>query len=208
MTNSYYAITLYVFSSLILIVGLIGAISFDYPVNRLFEDPTKPDRLLGVFTYIGCLLWSFTAAICLFGSGVLRACKNTRLAIFFALAGLLSLWLLFDDLFRFHEYVQSNYKNFGENGVYLVYGIFVASYLVFFRKTILATDFQLLGLALLFFSITLTIDVFIEPWLWRTGMWAIVIEDIPKFLGIVSWFGYFSKTCYLSCRNNGVIPTK
>lgn len=199
----YYRYTkiLYSIASLILISGIIVSLYTEYPVYSLFEDPAKNRNFYGLFTYLGCILWASSAAICLFCSLLLSHSNNRALSRFVAAGGLLSLVLLFDDLFLFHEFIESRNKTIGENGVFLAYTIAITTYLIWFRRSIISTNFKLLGIAFLFFSLSLFIDVFAGPWLWRLGTWFIVVEDTLKFFGIVGWFGYFVNTCYLSCKH-------
>jgi hypothetical protein len=59
-------------------------------------------------------------------------------------------------------------------------------YLGFFLPMILKTNFLLLGLAFFFFVLSVGIDIF-DPF---TGDIAYLIEDTPKFIGILTWLAY------------------
>src|SRR5574337_801026 len=96
---------------------------------------------------IGILLWSASAAICLFCSAVLRKDINNReLPLFLLFSGIITSIFLIDDLF-FYERIYQAYFNVSERTVYSVYVVMVLLYLIRFRVTILRTEFLLLFFA-------------------------------------------------------------
>ncbi len=144
----------------------------------------------GLLSNIGVLFWSFSAAICLFCSAVLRKDINNReLPSFLFFSGILTSIFLLDDLFLFHENLYPAYLNMPEKAVYSAYGIMVLLYFIRFRMTILSTDFLLLFIAFGFFGLSIVsgnglVDLPSSEYLFREG---------TKLFGIVTWFAYFTR---------------
>ena len=63
---------------------------------------------------------------------------------------------------------------------------------IVFRKVILKTEFVLLLFACGFFVLSLCFDALHLP----HGSVGKYLEDATKFAGIVSWFLYFTRTCF------------
>jgi hypothetical protein len=99
---------------------------------------------------------------------------------------MLTLYLGLDDVFLLHEEV---FPRFGvpEEVVLSCYPVFMLFYLFWFYPVILKTEYVLLGTALLFFGISVTVDLFdlsdIDLFF--------LFEDGVKLIGIVSWLAYF-----------------
>ena len=145
---------------------------------------------VGLLSNIGILFWSFTAAICLFCSAVLRRGTNNReLPPFLFFSGIITIILLLDDLFLFHDSVYTGYLNIPGKAVYAAYGIMISLYTIRFRMTILNTDFLLLLFAFGFFGLSLifsmrSIYLPVDHYL---------LEDGAKLFGIMTWFTYFTR---------------
>jgi hypothetical protein len=146
----------------------------------------------GILSNLGILLWCAGAAICFFSYAVLgreASVRNVRRFLF--LSALLTILLLADDLFQMHRIFYLKYIHLTTDFVYGVYGLLVLGYLFLFKRQILETEFLLLLLALIFFVMAVIVDVFsILP---RGNTAA---SDGLKFFGIVSWFIYFTRTCW------------
>ena len=169
----------------------------------------------GLLSQIGILLWAAAAAICLFSAAVLPKDERRRpLRQFFVASGLLTLLLGLDDAFQLHEAllptlgVPDAVMYVGIAGRVVFFGIaetallvgyvgLVVLYLVRFGPFIRATDYVLLWIALLFFGISMALDVLdpsgINPFLW---------EDGTKLVGIVSWLVYFARTSATSVSHH------
>lgn len=146
----------------------------------------------GILSNFGILLWSATAAICFFATVVLRGDDQMRhWRRFLLMSGFFTSLLLFDDLFQVHRIFYPKYVHFTSVLAYCLYGFLSLWYLFCFRKQILETEFLLILFALLFFVLAVVFDTL--PLLPR-GRTA--FSDGLKLLGIVSWFTYFSRTCW------------
>lgn len=181
---------LYASTLVVILIFILIGFQLNIPITNLTRDPaaiTGESPFLGGLSYVGVLMWCAATAICLFCFAVLQK-KNVRgdLPSFFLFGGLFTLILLLDDLYLLHELVFPVYLNIPEKLTFLIYGLMALGYLVRFRKLILQTDFIVLALALGFFGSSIIVDLL--------DLVPTSIEDGLKILGIVGWFGYFSRT--------------
>ena len=164
------------------------------PVSDFTRDPVAVMRApfyTGLLSNLGILLWCATAAITLFGAAVLdKRGQRREWVLFLRWSGLVTTVLLFDDLFLFHERVFPEFLNIREGYVLLCYGLLMLVYLGIFHREILQTEFLALVLAGGFFAGSILVDRLPENWM----PWHHLVEDGSKFLGIVTWFLYFSRT--------------
>lgn len=176
----------------------------DVPIAKFLRDPssiTGVSPYLGFMSNIGVLIWCATATICMFTWIILRRqTSRIRFSRFVCYSGFLTTLLMLDDLFLGHEKLIS----LGVSEIYIMiyYGLLVL-YLMLGFKDIIKKDFFLLIMALAFFGLSFAVDGFQEHFETHLGQWRILFEDGFKFLGIVGWFGYFSKRCLWEIRNIG-----
>jgi UDP-N-acetylmuramyl pentapeptide phosphotransferase/UDP-N-acetylglucosamine-1-phosphate transferase len=176
-----------------LIVVLVSSVK-NIPLSNLTCNPNLVmgvHPLYGIVSKIGVLFWFGSAVICFFSYGLLRrAGENRDMMRLIILGGLITLILLLDDLFSIHERVYPH--SFHEEITFLFYGMVFLSYLIKFKKLILGTNFFLLLFAFLFFGISMVVDQFPQS----LSPWYYILEDGPKFFGIISWFGYYLAVCF------------
>lgn len=139
----------------------------------------------GMVSNLGIMLWTGTAAICLFAALVLigRQDADSRDRALFALvAGLFTGWLALDDAFLVHEKV---FPAFGlpQGAVLLAYAGLGFLFAVFARRVVFQVDLVLFALAIGFLAGSVMIDHF------HAGLsnQAIILEDGAKFIGICCW---------------------
>ncbi len=149
----------------------------------------------GAMTNLGALLWCTAAIACLFTYALACRQEKQMSTPFFLWSGLLSLLLLFDDLFLLHETVFSDDIGIAEETVLAIYVVISLLYLFrWHRFIILQTDFLLLLFALGCFTLSLLQDVFyIFPRNFLYPGSHTLFEDGPKFVGIVSWCAYLTR---------------
>lgn len=150
--------------------------------------------LSGFLSSLGILLWCVASAICFFAAVMLRKVKQTESFWFLFASALLTAYLLFDDLFLFHETLAYMYFGINEKIILVILGVTVFAYLFRFRRIILKTNYSVLLLALVLLSLSVLIDITLYSWL---SIWRIFFEDGFKWLGIVGWCGYYVHTSYL-----------
>ena len=188
---------LYVPAIAVLAAVALAAISFQMPVGNLTRDVATlagVNPMTGVLSNLGILLWAATASVSLFAAALAWRRAETRQALFLACFAGLTLVLLFDDFFLFHDYILPAYLGLRERYVMLAYLILTAGLLSGFRNEIFEGDFFMLGLALCFFAVSVGFDR--VHFAGNARSWLFLAEDGAKFLGIVSWSGYFIRHSY------------
>lgn len=190
---------LYLFLSVLLLSAAFISIYFNIPVEQFTRDPVvilKGHPFIGFISNIGILLWCSTSAICLFTWVIHKEHGDKETAQFLMYSGLLTLLLLIDDLFMFHEEIIPDYLHIPEKGVYLGYLILVTIYLVRFKERILKSNYPVLLIAFIFFALSVLSDVFLP----QKGF-EFLVEDGFKIFGIATWFIFFFTTCFVVVRN-------
>ena len=149
----------------------------------LTRDPAQvynTSAVVGFLSHLGILVWTASAAICFFTSGLIDRRSNRR---FFLYSGLLSTLLVLDDEFLLHEIVFPNYLGIPENYVYLGYICLIFAYFIYFHRQILKNNYILLLISSMALGLSLGLDLIIPS--------ATALEDCFKFAGIVFWLAYF-----------------
>jgi hypothetical protein len=183
-------------------------------IYELVADPAEVGNLApytGLVSIIGVLLWCGAVSICFFSAYLLRISKKTnpKWQLFFLASAYIMLWLLIDDIFQLHEnfstllfgaeanIVQTNrpLQHLLETILFVIYGSLFTLYIFYFRKLIYQTDLLGLILALLFFAISIVIDILFE------GMKGdFILEEGFKLLGIISLLTYYIRACYQTIK--------
>ncbi len=172
------------------------------PYNELTKDRAS---LIGIKLYwgllsnIGILIWTATAAICLFSYFLLKKEDGNKFRTFFLFAGIFSLILAIDDFFFFHDIIFPQMLGIYEELVFLVYFLITVIFLVRFKDIIIKkTDNIFLLFAIIFFVSSLIVDIATHNSFTKHFTFDLhhMLEDGPKLLGIMSWFIYFTRTAY------------
>lgn len=195
---------LYFLPLLFLCAVIFASAEADLSMAMFTRDPAAIadiNPFAGVASNLGVMLWNAAAVICLFSGAITwRRMDERSFSPFMLCSGLLTTILLLDDFFLIHEYVFPKYFGVNEKVVTLGYGILTLGWMMVFRRFILKTEYLILLLALVFFALSIFIDVVqyrIEPVI---GDWRILLEDGFKLLGIVAWLGYFLRCCIMTLR--------
>ena len=178
---------------------------FQISMYDIFRDTSQIAGIspfAGFMSSLGVLLWWTTASVCFFTVIFLLKFKLNEKFWFILSSALLSSYIAFDDLFRFHDAVGW-YFGLQEESILEALAIVVFVYFIKFRHVILQTKFLVLLLALGFLSASVVIDHFQDGALLSTlGEWRIFFEDGFKWLGIVFWCSYYTFTSYqILCDN-------
>lgn len=168
---------------------------------------SEPQSIVGVHPFVGAisnlgvLFWCATAAILLFSWSIRprTGIPEKNIFSFFLYAGLLTIILTIDDLFMVHDAFLPTYCGIKEIHSYIFYVIAFFFGFIIFKKQIISTKYVILVLALAFWGLSVMFDLF-QPGIEKSigGNWRILLEDGFKFLGIIAWFDYFTKTCISS----------
>lgn len=179
--------------SLLFLVFIIVLFS-NIPVSFFTRDPSSifhASPFVGVISSIGILSWSSTAAICFFASAILFKKGSVKIATFLLFSGLLTSFLLLDDLFQFHEYFFPRYLHIPEKFIYAGYFFIVLTYLIKFRSIIFQTEYIVLFLAFSFLGLSIISDLILPG-----SNMGYLIEDGLKLFGIITWFIFFTRTSF------------
>ena len=196
----------YLLALFILAAITLSSVYMDIPIYKFMRDPsaiTNASPFIGIISNFGVLLWCTSAAICLFSWIILsHRLYETEFSNFILCSGLMTVLLLIDDFFRLHEYIFPKFLGLPEKIVIMGYGTLVIIGFINFRKCILKTKFLILLVAIGFFGLSLGVDLFQKYIEQLVGQWRILFEDGFKLLGIISWLGYFLRSCYIEVGRN------
>ena len=199
-----WALVCYVPAALLVVAVAAGAFVTGAPPSSFTRDPavllgTHP--FVGVLSQIGVLIWMATVSISLFTAALLRARSGSRVEWSFLLgAGLLTLWLLLDDFFMFHDWLFPDILGIRQRYVLAGYVGITALFLARYAWFILRTNYSLLVVALTFLALSVGIDQLPDRWFRWDQLY--LIEDAAKLLGIAGWFAYFAHTAVSLVRRN------
>ena len=193
---------------LVLVAAVLAHAFGDVPFTVITRDPMATmvgDPLTGAQSVVGVGIWWLAAGICLFAYAVASRPRVPPATKSFLLwSGLLTVVLVLDDEFMFHDDLASRIFGLRERYVMLAYGVLLAAYLLRFRKVILRTEWLLLVGALAFFASSIGLDLynqnscleFVTPT--ETCDWSMFVEDSLKLLGIVFWSAWLIRISYLA----------
>ncbi len=182
----------------LLLIIFLSSSYFNIPFGIFTRDPIAVldgHPATGVVSRVGILLWCATAAICFFAAALLGRNKDAVMSRFLMISGLFTSFLLLDDWFMFHEELFPDYLHIPQPAVYAGYLVLIAMYFFKFGKVIAATEYSLLLIACGFFALSIICDFLLPP----EGL-QFLLEDGLKLFGIVTWFLYFFRTCYLQIQ--------
>lgn len=197
--------SLYFLPMLFLIAVVVASLQMEVSIAAFTRDPASVAHIhpfIGVVSNIGVMLWTATATICLFSWAILRHnLDEMRFSTFLLCSGLMTTLLLLDDFFLLHETIFPIYFGAPEKVVFIGYAGLILCGMVMFKKCILKTEYLILLIAVGFFGLSLFIDTFQDRIESFIGGWRILFEDGFKLLGIVGWFGYFLRCCFISTHS-------
>ncbi len=155
-------------------------------IRDLMQTARKEEPIVvGMISNLGIVLWAAAAAISLFAScsGLVGQRSWRKLLL---VGGLFSTILCLDDFFLLHD----RHVIVHEGAYYLLYAVFAAVILVYFRKLVLQAD----GLAFLAAALLLGLSVFSDrfqdslPGGYDTVQ---LFEEGFKFIGIACWLAFW-----------------
>lgn len=193
------AVGLWLSVSVCLAITAWASVWFKIPSGRFTRDPLqifhgKPWE--GMLSNLGVVMWCAAAFVCLFSYAVLRHSNADHPTKRFLLScGALSTLLMLDDLYLFHERIFPMLFGVNELVIFGAYAV-IAAFVIWRDRNILAQSNGLLIAALLFFAVSIGMDIL--PL--KLGEWQHLVEDGLKILGIVSWSGFFFAFCLRTVR--------
>ena len=184
-----FRILLPVTAVLVIVLGI--AYTSDIPVTDLLRDPSATldgAWYVGLVSIMGVALWAAAAAICLLSLHAASSYGERQLLI---AGGATSIMLGADDAFLLHEAIK-NGLGVPSPVTIAVYG--VIAFVLFWRAwPYLRTrsDLSVFLVAAGLFAISVVLDGAGEANL-PTPPYSAVIEDVAKFLGLVTWVTFFA----------------
>ena len=167
--------------------------TFHIPLRHFLSDPLSlfhVNPLRGVISNLGVLIWCATASILLFTFFLVIGKVSNKKSSFLLYSAFITAFLLFDDLFMFHEYILLSVGIVEE----VMYGIYIVLFGVLFlafSRILLAAQFKFaLIIAFISFGNSIIIDLVVKGEKFR-----VLFEDGFKFLGIVCWAMFFIFYC-------------
>jgi hypothetical protein len=221
--GSVYALTL-----LVPVLAMAAALWAGLAPTDMLRDPImvaggdQSEFYLGLFSNLGVVLWTATAAICLFAASELTGAQNLQARHFLLYAGLFTMLLMLDDLFMLHE-------NYADDVVYIFYGIGLVYYVARYWRLIMRLDVVLFALTLPLFGNAVLLDL--APWRLLPGEGIEIpeamasspseradlrhlgrelrylLEDGFKFVGICCWAGFHIRAAKLLRQGNAPYVT-
>lgn len=193
---------LVIFIVTVVLLGVVFVLHLQTGVSmgKLTRDPAtalQGSAYIGFLSQIGIFFWAGSSTVCLFTTYILANISgNLQLEKFFFRSGLLSLVLGFDDVFMLHE-ICSARTGIPEEIIFAGYLGLLLLWLFKFYSIIFRTEYLLLGMALIFFGLSIVIDI-TKP----NIKYMVLFEDGAKLIGILSWLAYFFRCGYLAISHH------
>ena len=147
---------------------------------------------VGMISNIGILLWSASAAICLYLS--LSFGINQQIYKLLFLGGLFSSVLCIDDFFLLHDrYIGPDFLN-------LTYLSMTLLLLIKFWKLLVQIGIFNLIISILFLGLSVLFDGIIQQFFKESYEITQIFEEGFKFLGIACWLNFWSKASYYALK--------
>ena len=184
-------------------IWIIGS-QFNIDFGLLTKDPTQLTGLhplIGIISHFGIIMWCSTASLCFFVCTISEKYVNKNFKRFLFSSAFLTVYLLLDDIFLIHEILGPEYLHIKQNYIYVIYFFVTLSYIIFFLRLILRTEFVLLILALIYFGLSIILDYVSSKMDYEINT---LIEDAFKFFGIMMWFLYFLRICIKVARDQSI----
>lgn len=180
-------------AGLILLLVLFLKLRFDIDTSDLTQDPNSvagQPFYVGLLSNLGVIFWGMSAAISIF-AGLIGKSKAPSVESFLIYSGCFSALLLLDDLLQLHEGFFQYDLRFPEELVLGIYSAIAVMIIFRHRKFILPSNYLILLASLMLFGFSLSIDTFFEDIPGEN-----LLEDGSKFIGIITWFGYYTSLGY------------
>ncbi|MGK7958260.1 MAG: hypothetical protein AB4063_23835 [Crocosphaera sp.] len=184
-------------SLFLLILIIISAQKIELSIDGLFMPPaTPPYPTAGFLTHTFEILCSIPPVVCGFTFVILRRINPNNRQNFFLLAStILTAGFFFNEIYRIHIILQ--YFAIPKPMTIKVYGVILLLYLLLFWKQIKSTHCGIIGTAFFLMTLAVLIDSFYNYF----PIQSLLIEGIPKLLGIINFTLYFCLVCYQTVLN-------
>ncbi len=195
--------------------GILVAVAVHGNVQELFLDPAYFNGgvwWIGLISQLGILGWTAAAASASWASWIAKQRGRTRTASFLRSAAVVTAWLLLDDLVGLHSMLADALTSIAVSHVVAkTIGLLVilaplARWMLKFRRDIGRTRWQVLFAALIANVVSLAADIWsaagpVAGFANASTNAQGLLEDGPKFLGILAWATYLIVTTYDIARS-------
>lgn len=156
---------------------------------------TKAPPVVGLLSNLGAFAWLAALVVLAFTISILPRQGEHPALSFLVSAALLTLVLFVDDFFMFHDFWLRRWAEKMDAAYYAALAMATLIHLFAFRNNILASRYGLLLVALVFFALSVAMDLFQEQGTALVGHWQYLIEDGIKWAGICFWCAYHWSVC-------------
>ena len=146
----------------------------------------------GFVSNLGIMIWSATAAICLFAAVMFAfSLRNRKMAWFALSAGVLTGWLALDDAFMAHEIILPSF-GIPQGAVIAAYASLALIYVAASWRIILESDYWILLIG----GGALAASILIDQAFHSLAPVLVYAEDSAKFFGIFCWASFHITTMF------------
>jgi hypothetical protein len=170
--------------------GELAGVSFWYLAADIATALDAP-VYVGFVSQVGLILWSAAAGVCLVTGTVLRSRRSRRAGEFYLASGSLTIVLMVDDAFLFHDEVGPKALGIPEVVALGVLGLAALVWLVRYRDVIRTTRTLPLLISVLCGVMSVAFDLAQQPI--GTLPDHNLFEDGFKFIAIGGWLTYFAR---------------
>jgi hypothetical protein len=177
--------------ALMVFAGNARGVGIPY-MTRDVASIAQVSPLTGMLSNLGILLWCATATSGALVASVLSSMGKRQLSLMFLGSGILSAYLMLDDLFLIHEDLAFRYFGIRERYVLIFLGAGSLAWLIGSRRSIMKSPYVHLLTALGLLALSIVVDGLLArmfPSLIQVQAIQLV-EDGLKWLGIVAWSTY------------------
>lgn len=179
-------------SLLLVILVILYAQKFEPSVEGLFIPPTTPPYPTGgLLTHTFEILCSIPPVVCGFSFVLLRRINPQNSNNFFLLGStILMTGFFLNEIYRIHIILQ--YFDIPKLITIKAYGLILLIYLLLFWRTLLKTPYGIIITSFILIILAVLIDTFYQ----YLPIQSVLIEGIPKLLGMMNLTLYFCLVCY------------
>ena len=191
-------------AGMIMLLVLFLKLKYDIDTGNLTRDANavaEQPLYIGLVSNLGILFWCASAAICFFSGWIGNKRGGASIESFLVYSGVLSVILLFDDLLQLHEDFFPEELHIPEEWILLLYTSLAIAVFFQYRAIIPSTNYLILLSCTILFGLSIAIDLF-DPGIRGGGF----LEDSAKFLGVLTWFGYYTSVGY-ECLSQKISST-
>jgi len=208
--NKFNRFTLTAFSAAVLmfLIAYLSTLIFPITFKTLVDNPLgafNAPIYYGTILKFGIILWISTSAICLFTYFLIRnelTLKKISFSLLFS--SILSLIFALDELFLTHVKLFPMFMHIDKNLVFVIYIVLFLLMFIYSRTVLFRYGYFLFVLAIIFFLGKISMD-WLRHWNYLPDNENILLEDGFKFFGILAWFLFYSKLCYLLIKRSSKI---